>query len=229
MTQTHNSNVSQLKLLLLCLCIPPELYINYIAEAYAVIPTNPGPVPIYNPNDTQAQHANTKSVWEYNATRYNGCHRMMSSLTDLFLSLIPLTYKSDFENYRINNPNTTFRDCFQWFITRYDEINELDRDENNFRMKKDWTLQDGCGIIYIAKSKRTNYMPYASAKFAQSGMTEQDIVDIALIVIMKTGLFELPENRATAIMAAFQNILECQMYIEEGYSLTSWTIRIWYE
>ena len=70
---------------------------------------------------------------------------------------------------------------------------------------------------------------YASAKFAQSGMTEQDIVDIALIVIMKTGLFELPENRATAIMAAFQNILECQIYIEEGYSLTSWTIRIWYE
>ena len=60
-------------------------------------------------------------------------------------------------------------------------------------------------------------------------MTEQDIVDIALIVIMKTGLFELPENRATAIMAAFQNILDSQMYIEEGYSLTSWTIRIWYE
>ena len=228
MTQTHKhkSNVSQLKLLLLCLCIPPELYINYIAEAYAVIPTNPGPVPIYNPNDTQAQHANTKAVWEYNATRYNGCHTMMSSLTDLFLSLIYLTYKSDFENHRINNPNTTFRDCFQWFITRYDEINELDRDENNFRMKRDWTLQDGWDNLHRQIEED---QLYASAKFAQSGMTEQDIVDIALIVIMKTGLFELPENRATAIMAAFQNILECQMYIEEGYSLTSWTIRIWYE
>ena len=182
-SQTHESDISPLKLLFLC--IPPELYSNYTAEAYPFIPVNPGPVPIYNPNDTPAQHANTKALWEYNSARRNDCYTMMSSLIDRFLSLIDLTYKSDFENHRISNPNITFRDCFHWFITQYGDTNELDREENKARMKKDWTLQDGWENL-----RRQIEEGQLFAQFAQSPMTDQDIVDTALIVIMKTGLFE---------------------------------------
>ena len=181
--QTHETDISPLKLLFLC--IPPELYANYTAEAYPTIPNYPGPVPIYDPNQTGAEHANTKSTWEYHATRHADCKTMMSSLIDRFLSLIDLTYKSDFENHRISNPNITFRECFHWFIERYGDVNELDRDENKSRMKKAWTLQDGWENLRRQMEDGQLY-----AQFAQSPISEKEVVDIALLVIMKVGLFE---------------------------------------
>ena len=153
---------------------------------------------------------------------------MMSSLIDRFLSLINLTYKSDFENYRISYPNITFRDCFHWFIKQYGDTNELDREENKSRMKKEWTLQDGWENLRRQIEEGQLY-----AQFAQRPMTDKDIVDTALIVIMKTCLFEPQYEQWKAEpqknLAALQNFLECHVCTKEGHSTTCWSIWLWYE
>ena len=72
----------------LFICIPEWLYRYYTNEPYIARPGSPGIIPIYNPADSAAQHANTKAQWEINKKMHCDPITMDSALIARFVSLI---------------------------------------------------------------------------------------------------------------------------------------------
>ena len=68
---------------------------------------------------------------------------MNKSLTEEFLSLVSPLYTEEFKKARIGNPNISFRDVFQQFLSLYGESDETDRKENKDRMEAEWHPNDG--------------------------------------------------------------------------------------
>ena len=100
----------------LFICIPEWLYRYYTDEPYIARPGSPGIIPIYNPADSAAQHANTKAQWEINEKMYRDPITMDSALIARFASLIEPAWQTEFSKKRISEPNMTFLACFKWFF-----------------------------------------------------------------------------------------------------------------
>ena len=119
---------------LLYCALPPELYSNYTAEAYpdADFPfPNPVPdVPDYSMAQDDNDRATIKAQHAKDYQTRENCVNMNTALTDVFLSLIPLTFQATYSNQRIRTPNSVFRDAFQHFITKYGGTTPEDRDIN---------------------------------------------------------------------------------------------------
>ncbi len=54
---------------------------------------------------------------------------MDAAILDRFLQLISMNYKDNFNLIKNRNPNMSFVDCFQWFLTTYAHVDEADREE----------------------------------------------------------------------------------------------------
>ena len=59
---------------------------------------------------------------------------MDRALVKRFLQLLPESYKADFKIVLNQDPNIVYRNAFQWFIERYEDHNENNRDKNRREM-----------------------------------------------------------------------------------------------
>ena len=180
--ESHEYDLSACNLLFVC--VPPEIFANYTNEQYPQEPPNPGITPTYVAGEDIAVAANRKAVWETADMRFRDVKTMKSCLVDRFLSLIDRDHKTEFEEHRLGNPGMSFRTCFDWFLTRFGHTDEHDRDDNTVRMKQDWSLQDGWHKL---ERQIEDGMIYAV--FAMQPVAESRVVDIAISVLMRTGLF----------------------------------------
>jgi hypothetical protein len=169
---------------LLFVCVPPAIFANYDPGAFPQDPVDPGPTPVYVAGEDVSVASNRRAQWELHDMRFKNVKTMNTALGDRFLSLIEEVYKTEFLEERIRNPEMSFRDIFQWFLGRYGVTDEGDRDDNKKRMEADWNLQDGWHKLERQIEEGIMY-----AVFTGYAMHDYDIVDIAVRVIMRTGLF----------------------------------------
>jgi len=101
---------------------------------------------------------------------------------DRLLSLIAEPYKAKLTLKRYSNPNTNFKLVFQTFLDDFGATTEHNREENKNRMKAPWTLQDRWLIL----QKRIND-GIIYALFAHHAISDKDLVDMTMQVILKTG------------------------------------------
>jgi hypothetical protein len=123
-SQTNESSISDCNLLFLC--IPPELYATYTNTIYPLLPLDPGVTPNYFGANDAAARATVKAQFESAKKIYLECKNMNKSLTEEFLSLVPQLYTKEFKSARLGNPNLSFRDVFQQFLTLYGESDKND-------------------------------------------------------------------------------------------------------
>ena len=111
---------------------------------------------------------------------------MKTVLVDRFLSLIAEPYKAKFALTRFSDPDMKFKDVFQHFLNNYGEITEHNCKESRSKMKALWALQDGWLLLQKQIDDGIMY-----SLFAQCPIPNNDILDIAMQVILKTGVFAL--------------------------------------
>ena len=59
---------------------------------------------------------------------------MNSSLIDHFLTLLQVTFTEEYKQLQTSNCKQTFQACFQLFLIKYADINEVDRTANKAEM-----------------------------------------------------------------------------------------------
>ena len=109
---------------------------------------------------------------------------MNSALTDRFLSLISMIARAEFEKTRYGNPNQSFQDTFNWFLLRYATSDENDREANKQSMNRDWIIQQGFQALIQQIEDGIEY-----ATFTSHPIPDQDVVNIAMRVLMRQGHF----------------------------------------
>ena len=181
-SQTHETTISDCNLLFLC--IPPELYATYTNTAYPLLPLDPGVTPNYFGANDAAARATVKAQFENASKLFQECKNMNKSLTEEFLSLVSPLYTEEFKKARIGNPNISFRDVFQQFLSLYGESDETDRKENKDRMEAEWHPNDGIQRLISQIADGIEY-----AHFAGQAIPDAEAIDIGIRVVMKCGLF----------------------------------------
>jgi len=181
-SQTHESSISDCNLLFLC--IPPELYATYTNTIYPLLPLDPGVTPNYFGANDAAARATVKAQFENAKKLYLECKNMNKSLTEEFLSLVPQLYTKEFKSARLGNPNLSFRDVFQQFLTLYGESDENDRKTNKDRMETNWHPNDGIQTLISQIADGIEY-----AHFADQPIQDAEAIDIGIRAIMRCGLF----------------------------------------
>ena len=121
-SQSHQSE-SNNGLNLLHSCLLEDLYrvfiANFTVQVYPQWAADPGPGSVYMPNQVASTWANKKLAWERLNQIYVKEKTMAAVLTDWFLHLVSTYYKDNFNLIKNRNPNMSFMDCFQWFLTTY--------------------------------------------------------------------------------------------------------------
>ena len=181
-SQTHETSISDCNLLFLC--IPPELYATYTNTAYPLNPMDPGVTPTYFGANDAAARATVKAQFENAKKLFIECKHMNKALTEEFLALVSSLYTKEFRAARIGNPNMSFRDVFQQFLTLYGESDENDRKLNKDRMEMDWHPNDGIQKLISNIADGIEY-----AHFARQAIPDAEAIDIGIRVIMRCGLF----------------------------------------
>ncbi len=136
-SQYHQSEANN-GLNLLHICLPEDLHCAFITDptvqAYLQWATDPGPGPVYTPNQDVAMWENEKLAWERLKKIYVEDKNMDAALLDSFLQLISTNYKDNFNLIKNRNPNMSFMDCFKWLFTTYVHADEADHEENKATM-----------------------------------------------------------------------------------------------
>ena len=109
---------------------------------------------------------------------------MYAALLDRFLQLLSMNYKDNFNLIKNRNPNMSFMDCFQWFLTTYAHTDEADHEENKATMNMEWHIDDSFPKLARAIDDAILY-----AQFANAPITNQDAVDAGMRMIMTTDVF----------------------------------------
>ena len=135
---------------LLHICLPPALYAFFVTDPanqqYPARAADPGAVPAHNPAGNPMVWSNKKLEWECRKMRKTEEDNMDQALVERFLQLVLEVYKADFKIALNQDPNITFGNAFQWFLERYADHNENNRDENRTKMKFEWTIADNFPI-----------------------------------------------------------------------------------
>ena len=137
---SHKSDISSTNLLVVC--TPQDIWGNYTAANYPIIPEGPGDTPEYFEGGDAAQQASTLAQWCYDNMLYQDYRTMNECIKHCFLASIPSIYLAEYDLHCIANPNKEFQVCFQWFIRKYGQTNEHDREQNKQCMSADWNLHD---------------------------------------------------------------------------------------
>ncbi len=67
---------------------------------------------------------------------------MDTAFLDRFLQLISTNYKTDFKIVKDCNPNMSFMECYQRFLTAYAHTDEANHVENKAFVQLKWTIKD---------------------------------------------------------------------------------------
>lgn len=184
-SQTHESDISDVNLLFVCLT--PLIYANYTSTAYPTEPVDPGQVANYAGTTTEAERAQVKAQFEYNKKLFLEVKNMNKALTETFLALIPAEFTKQYKADRLRNPNELFRNVFDRFVNEYGITDENDRKANKERMEAEWHPNDGIQTLIGRIDDGIEFAHYAGAAHR---ISDSEAVDIALRTITRCGLFE---------------------------------------
>ena len=186
--QTHKSPISK-KMNLLYVAIDPTLYAHYAGgEAYPIadypFPPEPTDVPDYTGATDANTRLNIKTTHAMAVKRRNDVINMNTALIDAFLDLIPVAFKQSYEQIRMENPNSVFREMFTWFVTKYGRTSAEDRASNRNAMALEWHPSQGFELLIARLFRGATF-----AALAKYPIPDDDIVDIGIRVLHRTGLF----------------------------------------
>ena len=108
---------------------------------------------------------------------------MSLALIHRFLGFIHGTFKNGFLSVHVANPKMEFQDCLQSFIDKYRHSLEQDRINSKELVKREWNPIDGFEVLVTQMMEGITY-----AQYANSPISDTDIVDITIGVVMKCGL-----------------------------------------
>ncbi len=114
----------------------------------------------------------------------NNVVNMNAALIDTLLSLIPTAFKLLYEQEWMMNPNAVFRQCFNWFVTKYGRTSAKDRETNHTEMAADWHPSMGFEVLTSRLFRGVTF-----ASLLGHPITDKDTVDIGVRVLNCTGLF----------------------------------------
>jgi len=165
--------------------VPRWLYPTFTAEGYPMTwPASPGAHPNYTNEDTAAEREVKKLTWELANKRHRDTITMSACLIERLLECFEMPLRQAFENKLLSNPNMEVQRAFQWFLENYGFTNKYDRENNKIDMKKAWNIQDGWHTL---ENQIEEGLLYAS--FGQAPISDNDVCDIAIRLILDTGLF----------------------------------------
>jgi hypothetical protein len=186
--QMHKSPISK-KMNLLYVAINDTLYAHYAGgDAYPdadyPFPDKPYDVPDYTGAINVNACAALKMTHAMAQKRRNDIINMNTALIDAFLDLIPVAFKQSYEQIRIKNPNSVFREMFAWFVTKYGRTSAEDRAANRNAMALDWHPLQGFELLVARLFHGATF-----ANIARYPIPDDDIVDIGIRVLHRTCLF----------------------------------------
>jgi hypothetical protein len=166
-----------------------SLYTHYSTdEAYPQdvypFPDNVDEVPDFTASTNNNKCAAIKILHTILIKTCNNIVNMNVAHINILLSPIPTAFKLLYEQERMMDPNAVFRQCFDWFIIKYGCTLAEDRETNWMVMAANWHLSMGfevltsrlfCGITFASLSGHP--------------ITDQEMVDIGVCVLNRTGLF----------------------------------------
>ncbi len=186
--QTHKSTISK-KMNLLYVAVNPDLYKHYAGnKAYPVgcypFPANVPNVPDYagsiNLNDCAAR----KCTHGMALKKCNDVVNMNAVLINAFLDLIPIAFKQAYKQKRMEDPNTIFREMFDWFVFKYGRTSAEDRKANRTVMASEWHPSMSFELLAARLFRGATF-----ANLAKYPINNDNIVDIGIRILHQTGLF----------------------------------------
>ncbi len=186
--QTHKSTISK-KMNLLYVAVDPGLYTHYSAgEAYPAndypFPVDVNEVPDFSACNNDNNHAAAKITHTVLLKTCNNVVNMNAALIDTLLGLIPTAFKLLYKQEWMMDPNAVFRQCFDWFVTKYGRTSTKDHEANRVAMAADWHPLMGFEVL---TSRLFCGVTFAS--LLGHPITDNDTVDIGGCVLNCTGLF----------------------------------------
>ena len=130
------------------------------------------------------QRAAIKTTHGLAQKRRNDVVNMNTALIDAFLDLIPVTFKQSYEQIRMENPNSVFREMFAWFVTKYGRTSAEDRAANRNAIALEWHPAQGFELLVARLFQGATFK-----NLAKYPILDNDIVDIGIRVLHRTGLF----------------------------------------
>jgi len=174
---------------LLYVAIDNTLYAHYAsAEAYPdgdyPFPPKPDDMPDY----TGAVDANARAAIKMThimaQKRRKDVVNMNTALIDAFLDLIPVAFRQSYEQIRMENPNSVFREMFAWFVTKYGRTSAEDCAANRNAMGLEWHASQGFELLVARLFRGATF-----ANLAKYPIPNADIVNIGIRILHRTGLF----------------------------------------
>ena len=104
---------------------------------------------------------------------------MNSILIDRFLTLLHATFTVEYKLIQTGNCRQTFQECFQWFLIKYADVNEVDCTSNKAAMIQPWNPADGFETLVAQLTKGLIFDGYAGAP-----ILDVDIVDMGVGLIL---------------------------------------------
>ena len=145
---------------------------------------NPGDIPNY----LGAQEAGHQAMLWHNSfcqkKWFNDASTMNSSLIDRFLTLLHTTFTAEYKLIRTGNCKQIFQECFQWFLTKYTNINEVDCTAKEAAMTQPWNPADGFETLVVQLTKGLIFAGYAGAP-----ISDVNVVDMEVGLTLDTGLY----------------------------------------
>jgi len=178
-----------MKMNLLYVVEDPSLYTHYSAgEAYPTndypIPAEVDEVPDFSVCNNDNDRAAAKITHAILLKTKNDVINMNAALIDIFLSLVPMAFKLLYEQERMMDLNAVFRQCFDWFVTKYGCTSAKDRKTNRTAMAANWHPSMGFEVLTSCL-----FRGITSASLLGHPITDKDTVDIGVRVLNRTGLF----------------------------------------
>jgi hypothetical protein len=99
-------------------------------------------------------------------------------LVDTFLNLIPVAFKQAYKQKRMENPNTVFREMFDWFVFKYGHTSAEDHEVNRTVMASEWHPSMGFELLAVHLFCGATF-----ANLAKYPINGDDIVDIGIHVL----------------------------------------------
>ena len=179
-TQSVFTDISLLNYLFLV--ITQQQYARITQELYPQMPIDPGIIPPYTNQMDKNQRAHVKANFEYEKARYTNCLEMSKALIKHFLSLFsPKVCETYQKNVLLARPNATFQIVLQYFI-----------DTDSPPSSTAWRTATACSRIGI--QLRSSLVAQIQegvlfSTYADHNIPNHNVIDIAMQVAMKSGLF----------------------------------------
>jgi hypothetical protein len=186
--QTHKSTISK-KTNLLYVLVNPNHYKHYAGnKAYPVdcypFPANVPDMPDYAGSIDSNDCAARKCTHWMALKKRNNVVNINAVLVDTFLNLIPVAFKQAYKQKRMENPNTVFREMFDWFVFKYGRILAEDCKANRTVMASEWHPSMCFELLAAPLFRGATF-----AILTKCHINDDDIVDIGIRVLHQMGLF----------------------------------------